>query len=203
MLLLLFLNSVSAAPVGDNNVFKTEGSKEQCDSIETELENIPQRLLGKGSSKNIFVGENRLRYNPDDYYLWVESYDFNNNSTEDLIVIDWQPRASDVYYLAFYNIPDKGYVYTDNQKLRKLLRSTHLQPRHEFGLKPIFPEYFDVEFPDGKIESEYFSGYHEIKPMLYNNDVYIVAEKNVGDISRRLIFKRQYSSENVSLICIF
>jgi hypothetical protein len=151
----------------------------------------------------LFVGKSRLNYNPRDYYLMLSSHDFNGDGVEDLIAVDWLQKSKEQFFLAYYLIPDMGYLYGERVRLKEYFSSRKIYPRHLGGMLPLFPEYFDFEDAKGSRESESFVGYHSIEPIHYEGKVYIYAEKNIDGSKRRLIFSVDRDLNNINLNCIF
>lgn len=152
--------------------------------------------------KQQFVGESPLIYNPDDYYLWVDTYDASNDGVDDLVAIDWVKSGGGSFYLAFYVFQGEGGLYYDRAKLTKFLLNKKFKTIHMEGENPLFSNLFYIHSNFGRSDLESFSGYHVIKPIRFNGVIYIIAEKNDDDKERRiLVFSMKDNAVNLN--CIF
>ena len=138
----------------------------------------------------VFIGENPLKYNKDDFYLFVYSYDVNNNQTQDLIAIDWRPRGGSKFYLAYYVYEGKGNLMssgdadllTDKRAVENFLKKKKFLHRRNKEAAPnselsAFSDTFEYQLKDGTKMKEGFVGYYEILPMIIGSKNYVVAKK--------------------------
>ncbi len=162
----------------------------------------------------VYAGELHER-NPNNYYLWVDAYDIDGNNIDDLIAIDWiKVSAKMTWYLAYYVFFDMGHLYgpihyekSTDEELRKYFLSLKLQYKHGVGDEqvPWFPEDLLVRDKQGIIIVDGFAGFHQIKPVLFENKVLIVAkrknERSTG-LPRTLLFSFDAIEKKINLLCV-
>lgn len=152
--------------------------------------------------KNFFVGESLSTYNPSDYYIWVDAYDINNNGKDDLVAIDWHKRNKTSFYLAYYVFFDMGEIVGQRHDLKKFFLNKKLKKRHGTGYVPWFPEYILVE--EEGVEIDYsFVGFHEIKPVLFEGKVFVVAKKENESTKKIMVFSFDSYENKINLVCNF
>jgi hypothetical protein len=139
-----------------------------------------------GKTKKVFVGESRTKYNPNDYYLNVQSIDYDLNKVDDLIAIDWMGSAGNKFYLGYYIFTDKGYLLSDRKKLKSFLLGEKLEERHGEGKSAVFKR--EILLQGGESRTEYlnFMGFYKIEPYEFNNSAYIYAESESKN--KKIIF---------------
>lgn len=187
--------------------FELVKDKEECKLMESEVsKRIGKKDLDASSEireKKVFIGNSRFIYNQDDYYLWASSYDIDNNATKDLIAIDWHSRGNNKYYLAVYVWLNKGILFTVRRKLSSFLLEQSLGVRHSKGVQALIPESFRIIDYTGNFIEESFVGYHVIRPIVIDDKLYILAEREVALGASRLLFNLDQSKKRIELECKF
>ena len=190
--IFLFLSVV--APSANSAEFLLSKSVKVCNSISKRVEDpkfeFTKYQPNMTPQMKIFIGDNPLKYNKDDFYLDAYSYDINNNKTNDLIAIDWHGRGGNKFYLAFYVYEGKGSLLDsgDNDSLAKRKAVANFLKTKQFLYRknksavsksepPSFAEDFTYLNVGGETIREAFVGYYEIEPMVLESRTYIVAKK--------------------------
>ena len=165
-------STLSYARVLPDNVNFSQNDSSLCEVLELQL-------LKNGNHKNkvdqkkIFIGKSRLKYNRDDYSLWVSN--FEHKLGNDLITIDWRGMGGNNFYLAYYIFHNKGGLLTAKNKLKQYLLTNKLSDRHGQGSIPEFARILSLTKQSGEVEEVSFVGFYHIVPMILNDNYYLYA----------------------------